>query len=406
MRKITLLMLLFSMATFSLWAGGYQVRLQGQKQTGIGLIGTPFAFGASSIFYNPGSLSFMKEEYSLSGGVSAINSNVIFREKDSDYIARTNNKLSTPFYFYGATKVIDDLSVGVGVYTPFGSSTTWDDDWHGRYLIQNIALSAIFIQPTVSYKIKDIIGIGAGLSIVLGSVDLNQKLPAPVNGEVNLNGKSTALGFNIGGYFRPNEKFNIGIDYRSNVNMKVEDGDTKFTNIPTALASDFPPTGKFNAELPLPANLDFGLSYQLTEKFLLAAEMNYVFWSAYDSLIIDFKENNETLQDSRNPREYSNSLIFRLGGEYKFTEKLIARAGVYYDPTPTNEDYFTPETVSLDQFAFTLGLSYLPVKGLSIDLSYLQLEGLESDKNYSPENFAGTYKTRAFIPGIGLSYNF
>ncbi|MEZ5196640.1 MAG: hypothetical protein R2764_09625 [Bacteroidales bacterium] len=56
--------------------------------------------------------------------------------------------------------------------------------------------------------------------------------------------------------------------------------------------------------------------------------------------------------------------------------------------------------------AFTLGLSFMPVKGLSIDLSYLQLEGLKADKTYTPDNFSGTYATRAFIPGIGLSYNF
>jgi long-chain fatty acid transport protein len=95
-----------------------------------------------------------------------------------------------------------------------------------------------------------------------------------------------------------------------------------------------------------------------------------------------------------------------LGGEFKFSEKFIARAGVYYDPTPTNKDYFTPETVSLDQIAFTLGISYMLVKGLNIDLSYLQLEGGEAEKSYSPENFTGTYRSRAFVPGIGLSYNF
>ena len=139
---------------------------------------------------------------------------------------------------------------------------------------------------------------------------------------------------------------------------------------------------------------------------MLAAELNIIFWSVYDSLIIDFEVNNEKLVDSRSPREYRNSFIPRLGAEYKFNDKLIARAGVYYDATPTNEEYFSPETISLNQFAFTLGLSYMPVKGLSIDLSYLQLEGLEADKIYTPENFEGTYKSRAFIPGIGLSYNF
>jgi long-chain fatty acid transport protein len=406
MRKITLLILLFSLGTVSLLAGGYQVRLQGQKQTSIGLIGTPFAFDASGIFYNPGSLSFIKEKYSFSGGVSGIFSKIVFRSKDTDYTARTDNKMSTPFYFYGSAKITDDLTVGAGVFTPYGSSTTWDDDWHGKYIIQNIALSAVFIQPTISYKFMDKIGIGAGLDIVTGSVDLNQQIPAPVQGKVNLNGKSTAFGFNVGGYFRPIEALNIGIDYRSKVNMKVDEGDVEFTDIPTAVAADFPADEKFSAELPLPANLDVGLSYQLTKKFLLAAEMNYIFWSVYDSLIIDFKENNETLSDARNPRDYENSIIFRLGGEFKFSEKFTARAGVYYDPTPTNKDYFTPETVSLDQIAFTLGISYMPVKGLNIDLSYLQLEGGEAEKSYSPENFTGTYRSRAFVPGIGLSYNF
>ena len=147
---------------------------------------------------------------------------------------------------------------------------------------------------------------------------------------------------------------------------------------------------------------------------MLAFEFDYVFWSAYDSLIIDFKVNNDLLADSRSPREYSNSAIFRLGGQYNISDKIIARAGVYYDPTPTNEKYFSPETVSLDQFGWTVGLSIMPVKGLSIDLSYLQLSGNESFKTYddpknpenSPSNFGGTYKSMAFIPGLGVSYSF
>ncbi|MCD4730499.1 MAG: outer membrane protein transport protein [Bacteroidales bacterium] len=406
MRKFTLLMLLVTLTTSAIFAGGYQVRLQGQKQTGMGLIGTPFAFGASSIFYNPGSLSFMEEKYSFSAGVSPLFASAVFRSEGSDYKAETNNPTGTPFYFYGAGKVTEDLSIGLGVFTPFGSSTSWNADWNGRKLIQEISLSAIFIQPTVSYKINDKFGIGAGLDIVLGSVDLTKELPSPVDGQVNLNGKSTAMGFNVGVFVKPTDKLSIGVDYRSKVNMKVENGDTKFTQIPSSMSETFPSTGNFDAELPLPANLDIGLAYQFSDKFTLALEVNMIFWSVYDSLIIDFKENNETLVDSRNPRIYSNSFIPRIGAEYKFSDVFIGRVGVYYDKTPTNADYFSPETVSLDQIAFTLGLSIMPTEGLSIDLSYLQLEGLESDKQYLPDNFKGTYTTRAFIPGIGVSYNF
>ena len=56
MKKFTLFVFLAAILGWSAFAGGYQVRLQGQKQTGMGLIGSPFALGASSIFYNPGGL--------------------------------------------------------------------------------------------------------------------------------------------------------------------------------------------------------------------------------------------------------------------------------------------------------------------------------------------------------------
>lgn len=406
MRKITSILLLVLFAIQVSIAGGYQVRLQGQKQTGIGLIGTPFAFGASSIFFNPGSLSFMKDNYSFSAGVSPILSQAVFRSAGSDYEAKTNNPTGTPFYFYGAAKVLDDMTVGVGVYTPFGSSVKWDSDWQGRNLIQEIALQTIFIQPTVAYALNEKVGIGAGLSIATGSVDLTRAIPAPVNGQVNLQGNTTSIGFNVGVFLQPSEALKIGIDYRSKMTMKIDNGDTKFTDIPAALSGSFPASGNFNAELPLPANLDVGIAYDISKKFTLAAEINYIFWSAYDSLIIDFKVNNELLTDSRNPREYKNSLIPRLGAEYRITEWITARAGVYYDPTPTNEKYFTPETISLNTLAFTLGVSITPVEGLSIDLSYLQLNGLEDERTYEPDNFGGTYTTRTFIPGIGVSYNF
>ena len=149
--KLTLflVLVLWSLTTIG---GGYQVRLQGQKQTGIGLIGTPFAYDASSIFYNPGALALYEGKFSVSAGVSGIFSNATFQKMGTNYQANTDNPTGTPFYAYLAYKFKDMIAVGVGVYTPFGSSSQWDDDWAGRYLIQNISLSAIYIQPTIAYQ--------------------------------------------------------------------------------------------------------------------------------------------------------------------------------------------------------------------------------------------------------------
>lgn len=404
MRNKTLLSMVLSLCVLYSYSGGYQVRLQGHKQTGIGLIGTPFAFDASSIFYNPGALALYDSNFSISAGLSGIFSNHTFQKDGTDYQAYTDNPISTPFYGYFSAKVKNSIALGIGVYTPFGSSAKWDDDWNGRYLIRDISVRAVYIQPTVAYQYKDKFGIGAGFVYAIGSVEINKALPYSDDSRARLSGKTSNFGFNVGVFWNPVEKLSIGVDYRSQISMELEDGDAEFT-VPASLSTSVPAENKFDATLPLPANLDFGLAYQLNEKLLLAAEVNWVMWSTYSSLDFEFEQNGELL-NTQNPREYKDSFIPRIGGEYKLNDIFTFRAGFYYDPSPANEKYFTPETVSLNTIAFTLGATITPFKNFDIDISYIELHGLQADKSYEPDNFSGTYKTMTAIPGIGLHYRF
>jgi len=166
-----------------------------------------------------------------------------------------------------------------------------------------------------------------------------------------------------------------------------------------------PEKNKFNATLPLPSNLDFGISYQITKKMLVSLELDYVHWSVYDSLSFTFKE-NPTKLNSHNPRKYNDSYVTRIGMQYTFNHKLALRCGGYYDPTPTNKNYFNPETTSLNTIGVTLGMTYKPSPHFDIDFSYLQLSGLKGDRTYTPGDFAGTYKMTTIIPGLGIAYHF
>lgn len=405
--KRILLFAVSLMTVATTFAGGYQVRLQGHRQTAMGLCGVSLSGDASNLFYNPAGLSLLKNKYSFTAGGSGIFNNTIFRLENSTYKAETDNPMGTPFFVYGATQINDRLGVGVGAYTPYGSSAKWGDDWAGAHLIQDISMKVIFIQPTVSYKLSDIFSIGAGFVVATGNVELHRAIPynsATTNGQVGLKGNTTAFGFNAGVMVTPNEKWSIGVDYRSEVTMKMEGGDATFT-LPSSVTSVIPAENKFDASLPLPANLDVGVAYQATEKLLLSAEVNYVFWDTYDTLKFTFQQQPELLNSS-NPRLYSNKMIFRLSGEYVINDMITVRAGAYYDPTPTNKDYFNPETPSLNTYGLSCGLTIKPTQHLAIDLSYLHLETQEATKSYSPEFFTGNYKTRTMIPGIGISYNF
>jgi long-chain fatty acid transport protein len=404
MRKHFILTTMLVMSLMALHAGGYQVRLQSNRSTGMGLTGTALQMGATSMFYNPGALAMLKTKTDFSLGASGIISRISFQKFESDLLAETDNSMSTPFYFYGAGKINEKWSVGLAVYTPYGSSSKWEDDWAGRLLIQNIALQAIFFQPTIAFKINEKIGIGAGLVYATGKVELQKGLNYGPDSYVKLNGNTSNIGFNAGLYFNASDKLSFGLNYRSEIMMEITGGDAEF-NVPASVGATIPAENKFDATLPLPANLDFGIGYQATEKLLLSAEVNYVMWGTYKELEFKF-ENQGDILNSVNPRDYKNTIIPRIGAEYVYSDLLTFRVGGYYDPSPTNEDYFTPETVSLDNIAFTLGVSITPTEKLSIDLSYLQISGLQSSKNYKPEQFGGTYKTAAYIPGIGVSYRF
>lgn len=407
MKKTLILVLMFGLISGAIYAGGYQVRLQGNKQTGMGLVGTSLANDASSMFYNPGALPMLKDKWSISTGMSSIYGMISFRLENSDYQTKTDNPIRTPFYLYASGKITEKLSAGLGVYTPYGSTAKWDEDWAGKELIQDISMQTIFIQPTVAYKILDNLSIGAGFVYVSGKVELNKALPystPEVAGQASLEGETSAYGYNVGVFFSPTNKLHLGLNYRSYIKMKLDGGDAHFT-IPTSVESLIPTHNSFDAELPLPGNIDFGLTYEATKKLKVSAEVNFVQWGVYDSLNFTFEQKPEVLNSS-NPRLYSDKLIYRLGAEYDISDEITVRCGGYYDDSPVNDNYFNPETVSLDVLAFTFGLSVRPIKGLSIDISYLQLETQTSEKTYEPAAFTGEYKVRTIIPGFGFSYNF
>lgn len=399
----------FFLFSLSSLAGGFQVNLMGIKQIGMGHLGIGLKLDASSIYFNPGALSVMPSKYSFSAGLSGIAAGTAFRRAETNNTSNTKDPIGTPFYFYGAGKLNDRLSIGLGIYTPFGSAVNWGNDWQGRYLVQKVDLKAIFFQPTVSFKLHEKISIGAGLIYAYGSVKLTEALPLNnsngSDGQVSLSGTANSWGFNAGLFIQATNKLSIGLTYKSRINMKVKNGTADFT-VPTSLSTSFPSGNTFNASIPLPASINGGVALQATEKLLVGLDVNFIQWSAYDSLNFDFKTNTAQLPDSKNARNYKDAIIVRLGVQYAVCDKFTLRAGGYYDLSPVKSDYVHPETPDADRLGLSAGLSFKPCKNFSIDASFLYINARKREASYSPKNFAGTYKTNAYIPGIGVSYNF
>ena len=391
-------------------AGGYQVNLQGQKNIGMGHTGVGLALDEASIFFNPGAMSHLREN-GFQIGASGIISKIAYQETaPGNATALTDNPLGNPFSVYAVYgKNESPLKFGLGVYTPFGSSVNWGDKWSGRYGLNELTLTAVFIQPTISYKIGEKIGIGAGFVYSVGNVNLKRSIPVQnkdeKDGLAELDGKASGLGFNAGIYFKPSEKFSIGVNYRSKVDMEVNGGDATFT-VPSGIASRFPST-TFDASLPLPSNITVGIGFMPTEKFTIAADVQRVNWSAYKSLRFDYDAAVNGSTFTENARNYEDSYIYRLGFQYQVSDNFTLRAGGYYDKSPVQNGYLTPETPDADARGISGGLGYRFGKNFQVDASFLYINKKErTDLADKSGGIAGTYKAVAYIPGVALSYKF
>ena len=421
MRKLFSLSLL-TLASASMFAGGYRVSIQGQKQLAMGHTGVAVVNSAEVAFFNPAGMSFLDKKFNLSVGGSALIAKTRFQNAKFNQTAATDN-VGTPFSLYATYKINDWVSAGLAVYTPYGSAVAWDQDWAGAYLVNNIDLASIFIQPTVSFKIEDKLSIGGGPIFVQGSVNFNRNLTTnPLfqeNGsgtDVTIDAKGiSAMGYNIGMMFKVSEQITLGMDYRSEIIMEARGGDATFSDVP-AFADASPtlqPNTTFDADLPLPAEITAGISYKPSDKWLFAFDFNHTKWSVYESLDVKFANNPVA---SINPRKYKDASSYRFGAQYKATEKITLRGGYYIDESPVQDGYFAPETPRNDSTGYTGGLTYQINSKFGIDLSFLYLHFDEIDNSYdhatdpttgvAAPSFGGTYKSAVFAPGIGVTYGF
>lgn len=494
MKKSFLLIWLIGYCTGAA-AEGYQVNNMSARQSGMGHVGAAMQLGCESIFFNPAATAFQQSHFDLSAGLTGIASNCRFQTLptvENGYqpgpVEKSHN-FATPLHIYFSYKPSDRWAVGLGFYTPDGSSVEWDDNWSGAHLVQKISLAAYTFQPTVSFKICDRLSIGAGLTLTWGNFDLsrsmlpigggNRSLAAGftqlegllgmAGGQLGLSPEQIAayqtqaqaganyfannltdapivaarlkgsagveIGLNAGALFQINDAWSIGMTWRSRVDMKVGAGHATldygspeaqqylaFLNQAMTMAGRdavIPgiDRGTFHAELPLPTSVTWGVSFRPTPEWEFGVDLQWVGWSAYKSLTVAFNEPESGLEPIYSVKNYSNTLAFRFGGEYRACRFATVRAGMYVDESPVSSDYLNPETPSMTKVSYTFGLTLRPAKRMTLDLAYCFISAADPERTGSypiysypdgrlTEVFSGNYKLHANVFSVGVGFHF
>jgi long-chain fatty acid transport protein len=123
---------------------------------------------------------------------------------------------------------------------------------------------------------------------------------------------------------------------------------------------------------------------------LLSGEVQFVGWSAYKALNVQFSQEVLNGYSINAPKNYENTRIYRLGGQFAATERLDLRLDAYLDESPVPGEFLNPETPSMNKMGLSAGLSFRPLERLSVDLAFTYVQtsveyGLVADEGNGNE---------------------
>lgn len=407
---VTAIMLALSQAVF---AGGFQINEHGARAMAMGGAFTAIANDPSAIYFNAAGITQLRG-FHLMLGTTMIAPDATFRGVTpaiTEY--KMNSQSFFPTHFYATYQVNKDLFIGLGFTTPFGLGTKWNDNWVGRYLAVKTDLKTFAINPSIAYKLSDQLSISGSFEYSFASVTITQKTPqTPFNGDafVHLTGKdNSAFGYQFGILYKPVHKLSIGASFHSQIKYNFA-GTVNTTGAQQLIDAKKLPEGDANAPLTVPMNLSVGIAYDFLPQLKISAEFQYIGWSSYDTLKVNFAD--PAYEDIASPRMYNNSFILRLGGEYQLASNISVDAGILYDKNPVKPEYLNPSLPDANRLGFSFGVNYKLTSSLQADLGYLFIRGQQtavtnSKETYTEGNtpFNGTYNTSASLLSLSLSYS-
>jgi long-chain fatty acid transport protein len=420
--KLTSILLTFLMVSIAA-AGGFELYEFGAASSSMSGAVVARSWDASTIFYNPAGIAFLKDGSHFYGGVTLITATNKFSGADPVYSGEEHtsaDKLHNPIGFYFSHQFNENLYAGIGVTNPFGLGLEWEEDFPGRFISYNTDLKSFYISPVVAYKISDEFSISAGADIVFGSITLERYVKnlddESSNGvelaKSSIEGNSDlAVGFTASAMYR-SENLGLGFLYRHSVDLTLENADATFEILDTyakAAATALLKDQTVNSGITFPNFFSVGIYYKFLENFGAEVDFMWYNWSVFDKLVLEF-EDSENLGTIVLPEDYENSIQFRLGMHYDFADNWQLRAGYIYDESPQPIHSVSPLLPDNDRNDVSLGIGYT-TGNWQFDTGYMYVDfgersTVENGVGQNPDGFDGTYATIANLFFFSFGYHF
>ena len=185
-----------------LQGAGFAVFTQGAGALREGLATTAHGSSPEVIFYNPAIINRL-DGTQIENGVTFITPMHDFHSNRVNTTADTKGEVFFLPTLYLTHKHNEKLSLGVGIFSPFGLSTEWGAGWEGRYITTRSELRTLNFNPVASFQLTPSTSFAAGPDFLLVDATLENKLKFSALGLPDGNQKFSGNGFGVG--------FNLGL---------------------------------------------------------------------------------------------------------------------------------------------------------------------------------------------------
>jgi long-chain fatty acid transport protein len=307
-------------------------------------------------------------------------------------------------------QILDNLWAGIGVTAPYGLGSEYNTGWFGRFDSTKTELTVLDVQPTLAYKVNDMLSIGAGINIQHGDADLRNRvmLGAATEGNSKLTGEDFGFGYTVGVQIRPAESTTLGINYKSEVHQNL-DGKIQITTLAGAIVGAGTVSTNGGAKLTTPDQLSVGVSHKVNSKLTLQGQATWFGWNNFDN-ISAFRDSGALA--SRVDQNYQTTWAFAAGAEYTLNDQWTLRGGVQFDQTPTTDEYRTSRTPDGDRTWVSMGATYALTPKIDLDMAGTFIHVADEKISLTRATGTGNSFLRADSEGkvgilaLGMTYKF
>jgi len=386
-----------------LMASGYKIPETSMNSVALSGANIAHVKEADAAYDNPANMVFMGDNNHMEVnlmyiGTSGTKYKGSYAGEGSYDISAEEQTFIIPSLHYVSPSIGDiGARFGLSMVVPGGLTREWKEQ-PAQATAEEFTLQIVEVNPTVALNITDEISAAIGFRVVHSSGVVKSSSAA----SRDMEGNSIDYGYNIALSYKPTNNIDIGVTYRSNIDLTIEGnaklsiGDARVYNGGTSLT------------VPLPAALNLAAAYTFATKTTVEVVYEKTYWSTYEAIDFNYVSSIPSILvpsfDNPVPRNWKDSQSLRLGITQEL-ENLTLMAGFVMDETPTPEKTLGYESPGSDSISMSFGTRYKINN--TIDVGIGALYSMKEDRTVKNANIDGEFSnSNALLISAALGYKF